>query len=286
MRDEDELDDGEGPGEEGKGKEERVGAEEEEYGEEQEVVEEAAEEQQVESGVADEGVPESHENEGNGDEDIYSSDFSDAVSTSEYGTAQESEILHSDAEDDGSNHKPTIEEEEITVFYDCAERNLSRVNNAETVDTDSSEDESETSDEEDIEQKDNHGNSCNYSYTTNSPASLLTPFIPHFMAKLNDPSGNYTEDDLKTELQGIVMETYCGWLEGLRVTFSGAKPQHSLTASDTAGYDNKQECLHLGYWKKEFERPECDVCHRWKPIFTLTCPGCGIKACVGCKFQG
>lgn len=221
---------------------------------------------------ADEQVPDDHGNE----EDNHSSNFSGEVS-SEYGTAQESEYLHSDEDDDGfSCHKSTIDEDDITMFFDCAEEKSSRTNNPETTDTDSSEEESETSDEE-IEHEGNPVN--NYA----NKSSLLAPFIPHFMTKLNDPSGKYTENDLQIELCGIVMEAYCGWLEGQCATFSAAKPQPqpSLFTSDAT-----RSCLHLGYWKKEFERPECEMCHRWKPIFTLSCPGCGIKACVGCKFQG
>lgn len=222
----------------------------------------------------DEAVPKDHGNE----EDNYSSNFSEV--SSEYGTAQESEYLHSDEdEDDFSYHKPTVEEDDITMYFDCAEDKSSRINNPETTDTDSSEEESETSDEE-VEHEDKHANDYTYNYTNKS--NLLAPFIPHFMAKLNDPSGKYTENDLQIELRGIVMEAYCGWLEDQCATFSAAKPQPqpSLFTSDATG-----ACLHLGYWKKEFERPECEVCHRWKPIFTLTCPGCGIKACVGCKFE-
>lgn len=304
---EDESDEGEGLVK-GKGKEERADeVKGEEYGEEQKVEhkefgekyekeqegeyeeehefgdgEELRQDENVQqaeprpASPVEEAVPKDH---GNEEEDNHSSNSSGEVS-SEYGTAQESEYLHFDEDEDGfSHHKPTIDEDDITMFFDCAEDKSSRTNNAETTDTDSFEEESETSDEE-VEHEDNI-NDYNYNYANKS--SLLAPFIPHFMAKLNDPSGKYTEQDLQLELRGIVMEAYCGWLEDQCATFSAAKPQPqpSLFTSDATG-----ACLHLGYWKKEFERPECEVCHRWKPIFTLTCPGCGIKACVGCKFEG
>jgi len=219
----------------------------------------------------DEAVSKDHENE----EDNRSSNSSGEVS-SEYGTAQETEYMHSDEDGDiFSQDKPTIDEDEITMFFDCAEDKSPRINTAENTDTDSFGEESQTSDEE-VEHEDNRVNSHNRFANT---SNLLVPFIPHFMSKLNDPSGKYTEQDLQIELRGIVMEAYCGWLEEQCATFSAVKPQSqpSLFTSD---------CLHLGYWKKEFERPECEACHRWKPIFTLTCPGCGIKACVGCKFHG
>ncbi|PLN78098.1 hypothetical protein BDW42DRAFT_196138 [Aspergillus taichungensis] len=106
----------------------------------------------------------------------------------------------------------------------------------------------------------------------------IAPFITHFNAKLNHSSGHYTQEDMQVELQGIVMETFCGWLEGVRQTFSLAKPLSTDESQD--------RCLHLGPWEKEFEHAECEACHRWMPIYTLTCPGCGCKACVGCKFQG
>lgn len=232
--------------------------------------------QQAESCPASPVVEAEPKGHGNEEEDNRSSNFSGEVS-SEYGTAQESEYLHSDEDDDSSSHhKSTIDEDDITMFFDCAEDKSSRINTAETTDTNSSEEESETSDEE-VEHEDNRVNDYNCKFANTS--SLLGPFIPHFMAKLNDPSGKYTEQDLQIELRGIVMEAYCGWLKDQCATFSAAKPQPEPSPFTGA-------CLHLGYWKKEFERPECEVCHRWKPIFTLICPGCGIKACVGCKFQG
>lgn len=258
-------------------KEQECGHEEEhevEHGEDLRQDEDVQQAEPRSASPVEEVVTKDHGNE----EDNHSSNSSGEVS-SEYGTAQESEYPHSGEEDGFSYYKSTIDEDDITMFFDCAEDKSSRTNNAETTDTDSSKEESETSDEED-EHEDNPINDYTYNYTNKS--SLLTPFIPHFMAKLNDPSGKYTENDLQIELRGIVMEAYCGWLEYQCATFSAAKPQPqpSIFTSDATG-----TCLHLGYWKKEFERSECEVCHRWKPIFTLTCLGCGIKACVGCKFD-
>lgn len=106
----------------------------------------------------------------------------------------------------------------------------------------------------------------------------VAPFIPYFNAKLSHSSRRYTQEDMQAELQGIIMETFCDWLEDVRQTFSLAKPLPTDESQD--------QCLHLGPWEKEFEHAECEACHRWMPIYTLTCPGCGCKACVGCKFQG
>ncbi|KAL4866812.1 DnaJ domain-containing protein [Aspergillus spectabilis] len=105
----------------------------------------------------------------------------------------------------------------------------------------------------------------------------LAPFIPYFIAKLVHKDGQYTENDLQTELKGMVMETYCGWLETLRMAIPGVGP---------ATLPDIHECRHLGYWKKELDHESCVVCDLWRPIYTLVCPGCGIRRCVGCKFQG
>ncbi|KAE8134573.1 hypothetical protein BDV38DRAFT_285690 [Aspergillus pseudotamarii] len=111
-----------------------------------------------------------------------------------------------------------------------------------------------------------------------SSRSLFDPLIPHFREKLNHPSGRYTEEDVHTELRGLVMESFCGWLETLRLEFPGAEPAATVRV-------NPEHCRHLGYWNKEFGSSECEMCHRWMPIYILCCPGCGIRACVGCKFH-
>ncbi|PYI03618.1 DnaJ-domain-containing protein [Aspergillus sclerotiicarbonarius CBS 121057] len=106
----------------------------------------------------------------------------------------------------------------------------------------------------------------------------LAPFIPHFKNKLAHPSGRYTAQDFLTEVTGMILEIYCGWLESVRLTMPEAKPLQR-------GQD-PQHCLHLGCWEKHFNKASCEECQLWKPIYTLTCPGCGIEACVGCKFSG
>lgn len=278
VRDEKELNDEGGQGESVLGKGEH--AEEQEGGnhpgvfEKEEVHEEESDEKDGCDLTDDENEQESEHGEEDEDDD--------AQSTSEYGTAQESEISDSIAEDDG----PCTEEEDMTIFYDCKQTHLP--NNANTAasqdepgsESDTSEEDEEEEEEEEEEgdqQKDNDSLNTN---TKETSPSLLSPFIPYLNAKLNGPSGNYTKEDLHVELYGIVMETYCGWLESLRLTFPDAKP------TSPSENEQRQGCLHLGYWEKTFGCPECEICHRWKPIYTLTCRGCGIKACVGCKFQG
>ncbi|KAB8254938.1 hypothetical protein BDV32DRAFT_142468 [Aspergillus pseudonomiae] len=114
--------------------------------------------------------------------------------------------------------------------------------------------------------------------SSRSPRFLIDPLIPHFREKLHHPSGQYTEEDVHTELRGLVMESFCGWLETLRLEFPGAE------SAATAQVD-PEHCRHLGYWNKEFGSSECEMCHRWMPIYTLSCPACGIRACVDCKFH-
>ncbi|KKK17338.1 hypothetical protein ARAM_005290 [Aspergillus rambellii] len=109
-------------------------------------------------------------------------------------------------------------------------------------------------------------------------SSHLAPFIPFFTTKLAHASGRYTQEDLHTELKGMVMETFCGWLESLRITIPGASPRETN--------QSPHECLHRGFWIKELDCDECEACHMWMPLYTLVCPGCGIKKCVGCKFSG
>lgn len=104
----------------------------------------------------------------------------------------------------------------------------------------------------------------------------LAPFIPYFAAKLADKRGLYGRDDVQGELKGMVLETYCGWLESLRVGIPGAS--RSLNCPD------QHECRHLGFWRKALGQEECETCCLWKPIYTLVCPGCGFKRCVRCKF--
>ncbi|KAJ5601106.1 hypothetical protein N7510_010640 [Penicillium lagena] len=105
------------------------------------------------------------------------------------------------------------------------------------------------------------------------PFALLTSF---FNAKLSDSRGRYTEDDYYAELKGIVLETFCGWMEDLRISYPDAEP--------LAMRNDHHDCPHLGAWEKTLGCPECDACHLWMPIYILTCPSCGATACARCKF--
>lgn len=112
---------------------------------------------------------------------------------------------------------------------------------------------------------------------TETRTGPLAPFIPYFEAKLNHPSGQYTIEDLELELNGIILESFSGWLESVRLTLPDAQPM-------TSGND-PDKCPHLGLWVKAFGYSECETCQRWMPICMLRCPGCGVRACLGCKFS-
>ncbi|KAJ5508894.1 hypothetical protein N7527_011037 [Penicillium freii] len=105
----------------------------------------------------------------------------------------------------------------------------------------------------------------------------LLPLVSFLKQKLADPNGRYTLNDLGGELNGLMLETYCGWLEEVRLSVPNASP---ITVRN-----DPKLCSHLGLWYKDFCRPMCNVCNLWMPSFTLTCPGCGLKACVRCKFD-
>ncbi|XRM39870.1 hypothetical protein ABZX51_003203 [Aspergillus tubingensis] len=102
------------------------------------------------------------------------------------------------------------------------------------------------------------------------------PLLFHFCSKLSGPANSYTSQDFLFELTGMVFDVYCGWLEGVRLTFPGAKPLSKEKQDAPA-------CLHLGGWKKSFGRDKCDGCQLRQPLFMLTCPGCGIEKCGGCR---
>ncbi|KXG54552.1 Heat shock protein DnaJ [Penicillium griseofulvum] len=107
------------------------------------------------------------------------------------------------------------------------------------------------------------------------------PLVSFYKQKLADPQGRYTVDDLAGELNGLVLETYCGWLEDIRLSFPNASRMTART--------DPSNCSHRGFWDKEFCRPMCNVCNMWMPTYILTCPGCGVMACVACvrcKFTG
>lgn len=105
----------------------------------------------------------------------------------------------------------------------------------------------------------------------------LRVFIPFIKAKLNDPSGCYTPEDMHQELDGLITEAMCKWMETTRRSFTNS--------SQAAGTTDGSACSHVGFWHKKLGEAECQNCHLWKPLLVLTCPDCGLKKCVRCKFE-
>ncbi|RLL96660.1 hypothetical protein CFD26_101700 [Aspergillus turcosus] len=205
-------------------------------------------------------------------------DYATARSSgSEFKSRFHNESIHAACADLYDNKSTSQDEaqkadDDTATFYDFSEAGSSH----KFCNTRTHLSEAASESEQQSENLDNN-DSVHRSTLHNGLSPFATPFVPYFQKKLNDPSGRYTEEDLRVELQGIVMETFCGWLETIRLTVPHAEIPR--TGNDP------QHCRHLGYWIKHFERPECEVCHRWMPIYTLMCPGCGIQACVGCKFH-
>ncbi|CAG8288159.1 unnamed protein product [Penicillium olsonii] len=106
--------------------------------------------------------------------------------------------------------------------------------------------------------------------------STLDHLVPLFEQKLADPLGRYSINDLASELNGLVLESYSSWLEDVRLSIPGASPATARATSEA--------CSHLGGWYKGYGHDQCDNCHFWKPLYVLTCAGCGTKGCIRCKF--
>ncbi|KAJ5129923.1 Heat shock protein DnaJ N-terminal [Penicillium bovifimosum] len=106
----------------------------------------------------------------------------------------------------------------------------------------------------------------------------IRPLVPYFNQKLADPLGRYTMKDYESELNGIMLEMYSGWLNDIRLSIPGARPIPAVRL-------DRRVCPHTGIWKKEFCRPMCEACEAWMPLFTLTCQTCHFKACLKCKYE-
>ncbi|KAL4887722.1 DnaJ domain-containing protein [Aspergillus karnatakaensis] len=173
-------------------------------------------------------------------------------------------------------------DDSASVYYD-----FSDAAQADSENADDQENEEHDDSHEHERYSTSEGSQCSRSPSNNDLSCLqfleaeaypyLVPFIPYFRGKLAQAGGRFTMNDLQKELKGMVMETYCGWLESLRVTIPGAGP---------AIVCDPDWCRHLGYWKKGFGQENCKKCGIWKPIYTLECSGCGIKKCIVCKFEG
>lgn len=146
-----------------------------------------------------------------------------------------------------------------TIYYDCVEHLGSNSDDHSVPVDDDEHTEGEAADEH------------------SSIQSALRPFVDHLKKKLKNSDGCYTTDDCLEELNGLIMEAVRVWLESQRVLPQGRE-------STSNEMDRTKDCEHIGLWKEQFDRPECEVCHLWQPIYVMTCSGCGKQACVRCKF--
>ncbi|KAJ5911855.1 uncharacterized protein N7473_001158 [Penicillium subrubescens] len=92
----------------------------------------------------------------------------------------------------------------------------------------------------------------------------LRAFIPYDKAKLDDPRGRYTVDDMYDELHGLVMESVYSWLK----TTDLAGSNTSLNTAADAG----STCPHLGLWHKEIGHSNVTIAISGSP-FHLDLPG-------------
>jgi hypothetical protein len=126
-----------------------------------------------------------------------------------------------------------------------------------------------------------YGNAASNVEETNYHDLMTQYLVPFFNYKLAHRSGRYSIADLKVEITGFVLESLRGW-------FAEVRRDGNLEAKPSPG-ENKPNARcsrhHLGTWMKSFYTEVCEACHRHQPLYTLTCPGCGQKACVSCRFQ-
>ncbi|GAD92532.1 hypothetical protein PVAR5_1125 [Paecilomyces variotii No. 5] len=76
----------------------------------------------------------------------------------------------------------------------------------------------------------------------------MAKLIPYFNYKLAHPSRQYSLKDLRAELEGMVLETFCGFVENLRLSFPHANPM--IPGNDP------EDCPHHGMWTREFLKKE------------------------------
>jgi hypothetical protein len=112
---------------------------------------------------------------------------------------------------------------------------------------------------------------------------LITQYlVPFFNHKLAHPSGRYSITDLDVEITGFVLESLRDWFAEVR---REGKLESMLSPAENRVNARCNRQHHLGAWMKSFHAEVCEACQRHQPLYTLTCPGCGQKACVSCRFQ-
>ncbi|KAH8700622.1 hypothetical protein BGW36DRAFT_374567 [Talaromyces proteolyticus] len=80
------------------------------------------------------------------------------------------------------------------------------------------------------------------------------------------------------EVVGFHLESMQQYFQDLRNRFISS---NKIASNDSSAH----KCCHSGPWQKDFGLENCDVCGRWMPLYTLSCPSCQIKACISCKYH-
>ncbi|KAJ5309461.1 uncharacterized protein N7443_001922 [Penicillium atrosanguineum] len=105
------------------------------------------------------------------------------------------------------------------------------------------------------------------------------PFVPFYRKKLRESNGQYTSNDLYSELEGLVKQAFDNAQRRKEEALSNPNPILSPTPNDV------KVCSQVDLWVRRFDRRECKVCNIFKPLYVLECSGCDATACVRCKFQ-
>ncbi|KAJ5654641.1 hypothetical protein N7490_001644 [Penicillium lividum] len=125
------------------------------------------------------------------------------------------------------------------------------------------------------EKEDPHYTEMSDHSANHQTSDVLEPFIPFFVMKLREFGTRYTVEDMHEEMRGVFQE------------LSGYQIEDVRLATKTVQLDQENStlhCSHRGTWSRSFGCSECEACHLWMPVSTLTCPFCGMKACVRCKY--
>jgi hypothetical protein len=112
----------------------------------------------------------------------------------------------------------------------------------------------------------------NQQTTSQGPYERLSRFFEYKLC-----SGRYDQENMQAEIAGL-------YLESMQQCFMDLQ-MHHMDDNVTSNPEGFRKCHHLGPWEKHLGAEECDVCGIWRPLYTMSCPACKVKACVGCKYE-
>ncbi|KAJ5746693.1 hypothetical protein N7520_011875 [Penicillium odoratum] len=125
------------------------------------------------------------------------------------------------------------------------------------------------------EKEDPHFTEMSDHSANDQTSDVLEPYIPFFAMKLRESGTCYTVEDMHLEMRGVFQEFFGHQVEDVRLPAKIVQPDLEKSTL---------HCSHRGTWSRSFGYSECEVCHLWMQVSTLTCPSCGTKACVRCKY--